>query len=78
MRPDVREYSSSMSIRSECLSLDFDSLAADESDSSYLKSSRRAVSFAIEGSSGFPEAREAFNFARFSAIEASRRTRALR
>lgn len=47
-------------------------------DSSYLKSSLKALSFATEGSSGFPEASDVFSCALFSAIEASRRSRALR
>jgi hypothetical protein len=59
------------------LELDSGCFEEDGRDSSYLKSSLRDLSFAIEGSRGFPDAREAFNFARFSAIEASRRRRAL-
>lgn len=74
INPDVRAYSSSMSKRSA--SLFFCSDAGN--DSSYLKSSRSFLSFAMDGSRGFPEAREAFNCARFSAIEASRRSKALR
>src|ERR1700679_2167891 len=47
-------------------------------DSSYLKSVLRALSFAIEGSRGFPEAREALRAERLDASSASRRVRARR
>ncbi len=47
-------------------------------DSSYLKSFRSSLSFAISGAKGFPLAREAFSLALFSAISASRRVRARR
>ena len=66
VRPDRREYSSSKS----CASV--------SRDSSNLKSFRSSLSFAIEGSSGFPLANEAFKAARFSAIDASRSCRARR
>lgn len=66
-KPDVRAYSSSTSMMSPSFP------CPDGRDSSYLKSSRRRVSFAMEGSKGFPDAREALSWARFSAIDASRR-----
>lgn len=74
--PDVRTYSSSRSSISESLELGcFECVGRD---SSYLKSSRNVLSLATEGSNRFPDAREAFSFARFSATEASRSRRALR
>ena len=74
IRPEVRVYSSSRSSMSWSSYLD---PAGAGRDSSYLKSFRRDLSFEIEGSKGFPEARDAFSLERFSAMEASRRRRAL-
>lgn len=69
-RPESMEYSSSI-----------ESWAAAESgsrDSSYLKSLRRDLSLATEGSRGLPEARDFLSRARFSAMLASRSWRARR
>ena len=76
-KPEVRAYSSSRSSISASLELESGCFEEDGRDSSYFKSSLRDLSFATEESRGFPDAREAFNFARFSAIDASRRRRAL-
>ncbi|EZF99716.1 hypothetical protein H113_00705 [Trichophyton rubrum MR1459] len=74
-RPEVTAYSSSISI-SSVAPFAFESPVG--SDSSYLKSSLSRLSFAIDGSRGFPEARDCFSFALRSAIEASLSCRALR
>ena len=68
MMPDKWAYSSSIANTSE----------GEGAFSSNLKSSRSAWSFAIDGTRGLPLASEAFNFARFSAVSASRSVSARR